>query len=126
MPYIAYYPGLIEQNLLNEAVNFLGTSPQTFPVGHPPHYEPLAPRRSYPPTTPLSLSTFGPTVMRPLGDIALSRSGDKGANINIGLFVHTDEEYDWLRNFLTTEQMQVMMGEIRSLSFMWRGLSFWG
>jgi hypothetical protein len=111
MPYIAYYPGIIQQNVLNEAVNFLGPSPQSFPVGHPPRYEPLAPRRSYPPTTPLSLSTFGPTVTRPLGDIALSRSGDKGANINIGLFVHTDEEYDWLRNFLTAEQMQIMMGE---------------
>jgi hypothetical protein len=111
MPYLAYYPGVIEQNILKETVHFLGSSPESFESGHPPKYEALTPRRNYDPTNPISLSSFGETVARPLGDIALSRSGDKGANINIGIFVHTDEEYDWLKSFMTAAQMQAMMGD---------------
>lgn len=111
LPYIAYYPGIVEQDTLNEEVHFLGSSPKSFSVGHPPHYEPLAPRRNYGPVNPRALNSFGETVTRPLGDIALSRSGDKGANINIGIFVHTDEEYEWLRCFMTSAQMQAMMGD---------------
>jgi hypothetical protein len=43
--------------------------------------------------------------------VALARSGDKGANVNIGLFVHTNDEWDWLRSFLTTDCLQQLMGE---------------
>jgi hypothetical protein len=107
--YLGYYPGTIEQNKLHEVVHFLGSG-ESFEVGHPPAYETLAPRHDYPPTNPKPLSSFGETTIRPLGDIALARSGDKGANINIGIFVHTDEEWDWLRSFLTKEQMQKLMG----------------
>jgi len=111
MPYIAYYPGIVEQSILNEEVHFLGSSPASFAAGHPPKYEPLAPRKNYPPTSPVSLTSFGEIVRRPLGDIALARSGDKGANINCGIYVHTPEEYDWLRTFLTAEKMQEMMDD---------------
>jgi hypothetical protein len=96
---------------LTEEVHFLDGSNKPFEVGHPSKYEALAPRHNYPPTSPVSISSFGPTVTRPLGDIALSRSGDKGANINIGIFVHTDEEYDWLRSFLTEKKMEELMGD---------------
>lgn len=53
--------------------------------------------------------------MRPLGDIALGRSGDKGANVNCGLYVPaaedpTGEKWDWLRAFMTKAQMRKMMG----------------
>jgi hypothetical protein len=49
--------------------------------------------------------------MAPLGDIALGRSGDKGANVNFGVYVHTNEEFQWLRSFMTKKQMQQLMGE---------------
>ncbi|TVY52574.1 hypothetical protein LCER1_G007154 [Lachnellula cervina] len=109
--FLAYYPGMISQKLLNEEVHFLGPEPATYSAGHPPVYEALAPRRNFPPTNPLSIDSFGETVLRPLGDIALARSGDKGANINIGIFVHTDEEWDWLRSFLTAAKMEELVGD---------------
>lgn len=108
--YLAYYPGIIQQDKLTEAVHFLGDTQQSFEVGHPPAYEKLAPRRNYAPTDPKALDTFGETAVRPLGDIALARSGDKGANINIGIFVSGSEEWDWLRSFLTADQMKKLMG----------------
>lgn len=102
---------MISQKLLNEEVHFLGPEPATYSAGHPPVYEALAPRRNFPPTNPISIDSFGETVLRPLGDIALARSGDKGANINIGIFVHTDEEWDWLRSFLTAAKMEELVGD---------------
>lgn len=124
LPYIAYYPGIVEQNTLIEAVHFLGSSPKSFEAGHPSKYEPLAPRKNYEPTNPKALGAFGETVTRPLGDIAHARSGDKGANINVGIFVHTDEEYDWLRSFLTCAQMQAMMGDDWESSFFIERIEF--
>jgi hypothetical protein len=34
-----------------------------------------------------------------------------GGNINCGLFVHTDEEYEWLKSFMTKARMQELIGE---------------
>jgi hypothetical protein len=61
-------------------------------IGPPEKTEKLQPREDYEPTSPVDIASFGETVMAPLGDVALARSGDKGANINIGIFVHTQEE----------------------------------
>lgn len=104
---------MIEQAQLAEAVHFLGASPTSFEAGHPPAYESLAPRHNFAPTTPVAINSFGETVSRPLGDLVLGRSGDKGANANIGLFIpdSTDEQWDWLRSFLTAEKMQELVGD---------------
>jgi hypothetical protein len=39
----------------------------------------------------------------PLGEIALARSGDKGAHANIGVWVHSDEAYELIVTALTSE-----------------------
>lgn len=115
MPFLAYFPALIDQREIEEAVNILDprskSTVKRIVVGPPTITEPLAPRANYDPTNPTDISHFGPTKMAPLGDIALARSGDKGANINIGIFVHTDDEYSWLRAFMTRAKLQELMGE---------------
>lgn len=83
---------------------------QRFTVGPPKKSEPLEPREDYETSNPVSLESFGETVMAPLGDIALGRSGDKGANINCGLFVHSQEEWEWFRSLMTKQKMREMMG----------------
>ncbi|KAF2494654.1 DUF1446-domain-containing protein [Lophium mytilinum] len=116
--FLTYYPGVIEQARLQEGVHILDKkatadnfSVKKFDSGHPSKTEPLAQRVSYEPTNPVDLSSFGETISKPLGDIVLARSGDKGANVNIGLFVHTDEEYDWLRSLLTSAKMKELIGD---------------
>jgi len=111
MTYLAYYPGIVAQNQLHEQVHFLGSNPRSFDAGHPSKYEDLAPRRSYETEQPIDLASFGPTVDKPLGDIALARSGDKGGNVNIGIFVETNEQWEWLRSFLSSSRMQELVGE---------------
>lgn len=120
-PYLAYYPGLYKQNDLKESVSIISSDtssssssskpPQTFPAGHPPTYSPVSPRASYETASPRPLSSFGPTRRARLGDVVLARSGDKGANINIGLFVRRAAHYPWLQSFLTVARMQELMGD---------------
>ncbi|TGZ79388.1 DUF1446-domain-containing protein [Ascodesmis nigricans] len=111
-PYYAYYPALISQSLIQETTHLLRSPPISLPAHHPLVYAPLLPRANYPPTSPVPLSTFGHTVPRPLGSLVFARSGDKGANINLGLFIpsSTLEEWNWLRSFLTHDRMKSLMG----------------
>ncbi|KAH6988323.1 hypothetical protein BKA56DRAFT_478796 [Ilyonectria sp. MPI-CAGE-AT-0026] len=112
-PYVGYYPALVNQTEIKEAINILedGSDVKTTLVGPPKVVEPLKARASYETTDPSDLERFGKTELRPLGDVALARSGDKGANVNIGIFVHTDDEWEWLRSFLTGDRMKSLMGQ---------------
>lgn len=114
-PFLAYYPALVEQSRLEESVCILGTSAADITrktINPPSQTEPLGPRDNYDPANPADLSSFGPTVEVPLGDLVLARSGDKGANINIGLFIPggDEEKWQWLRSFLTRDRMRQLMG----------------
>lgn len=111
--FIGFYPATVPQTELDEAVNLITSDGKTskFVVGPPKKTESLAARETYEPTNPADLQSFGPTENRPLGDIALGRSGDKGANVNIGLFVQTAEQYQWFRSFMTSKKMQELMGK---------------
>ena len=113
--FLAYYPALYAQDSLEEAIIFLNTQDQsietTVPVGHPPKYEPLEKRDDYETAGSQFLTSFGPSRRMRFGDIALGRSGDKGANINVGIFVRSAKLWEWLRNFLSKERMKELMGE---------------
>ena len=48
---------------------------------------------------------FGPAHRVPLGSVAGARSGDKGGNANVGVWVRTDAEFAWLRAYLTATRL---------------------
>ncbi|KAJ7633471.1 hypothetical protein DFH06DRAFT_1272461 [Mycena polygramma] len=52
---------------------------------------------------------FGATVRAPLGLVAHARSGDKGSDANVGLFVSDAEQYEWLRKLLTVDGVKVLL-----------------
>ncbi|VUC21613.1 unnamed protein product [Clonostachys rosea] len=110
-PFLAYYPAIIPQTEIEESISIIrpGGIDKSV-VGPPVVTEPLQARANYETAQPVSLDSFGPTVSRPLGDIALGRSGDKGANVNLGLFVEKPEQWDWLRSFMTRQRLKQMMG----------------
>ena len=77
----------------------------------------------------------GPTRRAPLGLVAGTRSGDKGANANLGVFTRSDAAWVWLDQFLTTTKLKELLPEtaelqvdrhampaIRSLNFLIHGL----
>ncbi|KAF7626686.1 hypothetical protein AFLA_014075 [Aspergillus flavus NRRL3357] len=66
---------------------------------------------SYEPTNPADLQSFGPTRRAPLRSIVLARSGDKGGHANVGLWVRSEDEWDWLRTFLSTPSFKTLLGD---------------
>ncbi|MBT2477728.1 acyclic terpene utilization AtuA family protein [Streptomyces sp. ISL-94] len=47
----------------------------------------------------------------PLGAVAGARSGDKGGDANVGVWVQTDAAWHWLRHILTTEAFTALLPE---------------
>ncbi|WP_433239736.1 acyclic terpene utilization AtuA family protein [Streptosporangium sp. CA-135522] len=51
----------------------------------------------------------GPVVRAPLGTIVGARSGDKGGNANLGVWVRTAEQFAWLSGHLTVERLRELL-----------------
>ncbi|MFI6420155.1 acyclic terpene utilization AtuA family protein [Streptomyces sp. NPDC050842] len=58
---------------------------------------------------------YGPTRRAPLGRIAGARSGDKGGDANVGVWVRSDEEWRWLAHALTVERFHELLPETADL-----------
>ncbi len=54
----------------------------------------------------------GPCVRLPLGRVAGARSGDKGGDANLGVWVDTDERYAWLEAYLTAGRLAALLPEL--------------
>ena len=110
-PFLAYYPAVIKQSDINEAINFVDgpDAISSFDTGHPPQYEELGVRESYDPKDPRPFN--GSTKQIRLGDVALGRSGDKGGNLNVGLFPTNPAHWPWLRDYLTIDRMRQLIGK---------------
>jgi hypothetical protein len=57
----------------------------------------------------------GKTRRSPLGLVAGARSGDKGGDANVGVWVRTAEQWRWLSNALTVEKLRELLPETRDL-----------
>ncbi|KAL4874835.1 DUF1446-domain-containing protein [Aspergillus karnatakaensis] len=122
-PFLAYYPALVEQSKLKERINFVdnGVVSRSYETGHPPEYEALTVRHSYDPEVKVSsnptISCHQSRTSMRLGDIALARSGDKGSNLNFGIFVLKPAHWDWLRSYMTISRMRSLLGSDDRESF---------
>nr|WSX51255.1 DUF1446 domain-containing protein [Streptomyces sp. NBC_00974] len=56
-----------------------------------------------------------PTRRVPLGAVAGARSGDKGGDANIGVWVESDEAWDWLHATLTVDAFKALLPETAPL-----------
>lgn len=84
---------------------------------------------------PTAVVPDGPTERAPLGRVIGTRSGDKGGNANLGVFVRSDAAWAWIDGYLTTDRLRELLPEaaglvidrhrfpaIRSLNFLIHGL----
>jgi hypothetical protein len=72
------------------------------------------------PVEPATAATDGavvdePTVRVPLGALCGGRSGDKGGNANVGLWVHGGDAYAWLVQHLTVARFRDLVSETADL-----------
>lgn len=114
-PFLAYYPAIVKQDEIDEKINLIDgpESVEAFPVARPPQYEALRPRTSYDykfssdKATPVGTQS---QRMR-LGDITLARSGDKGSNLNFGIFPTKPQYWHWLRSYMSRERLRYMLAD---------------
>ncbi|MFC9437521.1 acyclic terpene utilization AtuA family protein [Nocardia sp. NPDC057030] len=110
-PYGVYSPGFVEAT----AVPHVAVLPDGSRVDIAPAADTLALAEVAEPELPQPLPA-GETRRAPLGVIALARSGDKGGNANIGVWVRTDEQWRWLANTLTVERVKELLPEAAALT----------
>jgi hypothetical protein len=70
------------------------------------------------PVSPFALPKslpLGPTRRVPLGLVAGARSGDKGGDANVGVWVRTAEQWRWLAHALTVDKLRELLPETAEL-----------
>ena len=113
-PFAIYWPASVARSRVSQELWLDGervwTEPEAF-------HESSAEQATAPSTDSAEGSTFdgGPTERVPLGRICGARSGDKGGNANVGIWVESDEAYGWLRSFLTPERLRSLLPEADGL-----------
>lgn len=115
-PFLAYFPGLIPRGQIEPVKVYFLDSNEVISIPHPAFVTPVAQlpkQQNYEPTNPVDLKSFGETVQIPLGYQVYGRSGDKGANVNCGLFPRgqSQEEWDWFRTFMSTPKLIELLGD---------------
>ncbi|CAJ0549990.1 Ff.00g065850.m01.CDS01 [Fusarium sp. VM40] len=110
-PFLAYYPALVRQVDIKETINFVKNAAvvSSHDTGHPPTYKDLEARNSYDPKVQTVFP--GCTKSLRLGDIVLARSGDKGSNLNFGLFVINPAHWKWLQSYMTVARVKELLGK---------------
>ena len=73
---------------------------KTFPVQQPTQA-----------SSEVAVKNYGETVRGPLGWLVHARSGDKGSNANVGFWVRHQDEYDWMRLLLSTENLKGLLAK---------------
>jgi hypothetical protein len=106
-----YWPALIPAELVTQRVMLPDGTSRTIDHATPGssgHPTPVAQESA---TSPQA----GAVVRAPLGLICGARSGDKGGNANVGLWTRTDDEYAWLRSYLSIERFRQLLPEAAGL-----------
>ncbi|WP_038171786.1 acyclic terpene utilization AtuA family protein [Tomitella biformata] len=110
-PYGVFTPGYVDRRKVPHiAVLADGTRVDIAPAAETQELAPV--------TEPALPQAFpsGETVPSPLGLVAAARSGDKGGNANIGVWVRTDAEWSWLAHALTVDELKRMLPEAAELN----------
>ena len=133
-PYGVYRPAVVPADLVPQHVVLLGGERTVIDSVAPRH--PTAERVNIVPAGEVAATTpAGDTLRVPIGRVVGARSGDKGGNANLGVFVRSDDAWAWLDGFLTSDRLRELLPEtaaceidryrlanLRSLNFVVRGL----
>jgi hypothetical protein len=109
-PYSIYWPTTVPAGELDQVVSVDGSE-----VARVPALSPLArvlePWPSSVDSGNAASTHRGATTPAPLGMVAGARSGDKGGDANIGLWVRTDDAVPWLLDLVTPERVREWIPE---------------
>ncbi|HWN31801.1 MAG TPA: acyclic terpene utilization AtuA family protein, partial [Pseudonocardia sp.] len=123
-PVIDYWPALLPQSAVAHRAVIDGLvvdvpAPEVTALATQPiHPEPAPEIGSSTPDTGSSTPEIGSstsTRTAALGTVAYARSGDKGGNSNVGIWVPDQRAWEWLRGALSTAELRQLMPEIKEL-----------
>lgn len=109
-PFGVYWPATIPSQRIEQVVVL---DEQRLPIA------PVLPPSTYAavetPKIALPAVPGGPTERLPLGTLCGARSGDKGGNANVGLWVTSAAAYAWLADYLSIEKFRQLLPETENL-----------
>lgn len=112
-PYGIFRPASIDASMVHQTVHLADGTQIAVPAPAPARaVDPAPPPRptAAPPEVP-----SGGSVPKPLGRVAGARSGDKGGDANLGVFVRTDVAWAWLDAFLDIPRLRRLLPEASAL-----------
>ena len=112
-PYAVFEAGYVPVGEVSHTVHHADGSTEIIEPGRPVEADTPADEARAAPVAPVS--SWGPTRVAPLGDIAGARSGDKGGNANVGVWVRDPEHFEWLAATLTVELFKQLIPEAADL-----------
>ncbi|MGW5260505.1 acyclic terpene utilization AtuA family protein [Microbispora sp. NPDC004025] len=114
-PYGVYWPSSIEARAVLPVVTVDGLRVE---VPYAPPGPVLGEQAGGPPgdaVVPPYAGDLSAGVVRPLGTVAGARSGDKGGDANLGVWVRDPARYPWLAAFLTVDRLRELLPEVGGL-----------
>lgn len=115
--FINYEPFIVDYSLLHIQTHFLGQR-TSVKIEPPPRSEPFRGQSTLESETDFDPNSWGPSQTAPLGSIVHARSGDKGSNANVGLWVRDAQEYGWLKSLLSTSRFAEFLADDYDPSYM--------
>jgi hypothetical protein len=108
--YGVYWPGLIDQAMLEHEVHHHDGTTETIAPGAP------GAEAARPPAIPtMSMPYSDELIVATLGEVVHTRSGDKGGDANVGVWVRDPRAWPWLRSALTVDELRRLLPETQGL-----------
>jgi Acyclic terpene utilisation family protein AtuA len=108
-----YWPALIDQEMLDHMVHHFDGTAEVVAPGKPHGEAEATTPQAVPPVQPESSDEL---VVASLGDIVHARSGDKGGDANLGVWVRDRRAWDWLNSTLTVDEVRRLLPETKELT----------
>jgi hypothetical protein len=109
-----YWPALLDQAILEHTAHHHDGTAEFIAPAAPS--QDTAPRpRSLAPVGPVPMQGMDELVVAALGDLVHARSGDKGGDANLGIWIRDRSAWDWLRSTLTVDELRRLLPETAAL-----------
>jgi Acyclic terpene utilisation family protein AtuA len=108
--FAAYWPTTIPRSTIVERVVIDGVAHEIEPSPGP--FGPPGTPVAGPQLPTAGSAPGGDTVALPIGRLVGARSGDKGGNANLGIWVRRDDAYGWLLDLVTPARLAALVPEL--------------
>jgi hypothetical protein len=112
-----YWPALLDQAMVDHTVHHHDGTTETIAPGSPHSASGDVSSPAESSATPSVRDSWtDELVVASLGEIVHARSGDKGGDANLGVWVRDREAWEWLRSTLTVDELRRLLPETRDLA----------